>query len=74
MLDRGWRIGGYHLGFRMVGRTRIDALQLLRELKRILSGLSADWQAVTFGEGVAGWLNFPAPLRENDLEAQVAAL
>lgn len=74
MLDRGWRISGYHLGFRMVGRTRIDALQLLRELKRHLSGLSADWQAVTFGGGVAGWLNFPAPLTQNDLEDQVAIL
>ncbi|MFF5793863.1 PucR family transcriptional regulator [Paeniglutamicibacter sp. NPDC012692] len=74
MLDRGWPISGYHLGFRMIGRTRIDSLQLLRELKRHLAGLSADWRAVTFGGGVAGWLNFPAPLTQNNLEARVAAL
>ena len=56
MLARGWRVSGYHLGFRMVGRGRVDPLELLRLLTSKLALLSVDSHATTRGAGVIGWL------------------
>lgn len=56
MLARGWRVSGYHLGFRMVGRGRVDPMELLRLLTSKLALLPVDSHATTRGAGVTGWL------------------
>ena len=56
MLARGWRVSGYHVGFRMVGRGRVDPLELLRFLTSRLAQLPVDSHATTRGAGVTGWL------------------
>lgn len=70
MAERGWRTGGYHLGVRMVGRARLDALELLRAVARELGGLGADAHATTSGRGVTAWLSFPE--RPTPVEAERA--
>lgn len=74
MIERGWRTGGVHLGFRIIGRGRIDALALLRVVKAELSGLAIDSHATTSGGGVSGWLTFGAEPPPPELERWVAAL
>ena len=56
MLARGWRVSGHHLGFRMIGRGRVDSLELLRFLTSRLALLPVDTHATTRGAGVTGWL------------------
>jgi hypothetical protein len=74
MLERGWRTTGYHLGFRTVGRSRVDALQLLRFVKGALGTIAADSNATTSGRGVSGWLTFSEPPSPPQIEGFVAAL
>jgi hypothetical protein len=74
MFDRGWRTSGHHLGFRIVGRTRVDTFQLLRFVTRELAALPMDSHAATTGSGLIGWLSFAAPQSPGDIEAHVAAL
>ncbi|MGN6752536.1 MAG: PucR family transcriptional regulator [Intrasporangium sp.] len=76
MLAHGWRTSGYHLGFRMVGRGRLDQLELLRFVTSRLTHVPADSHAATRGGGVTGWLTFtetPSPAviarRVQDLHA-----
>lgn len=64
MTSRGWRTSGYHLGFRIVGRGRLDALELLRFVSKQLGPIPVDTHATTRGAGVSGWLTFaeaPSP-------------
>lgn len=64
MAARGWRTGGHHLGFRMIGRGRVDPLQLVRFVTAHLGALPTDSHATTRGAGVTGWLTFseaPSP-------------
>lgn len=58
MIARGWRTSGYHLGFRMIGRPRLDPLELLRFITTRLGSLPVDSHATTRGGGVTGWLSF----------------
>jgi hypothetical protein len=58
MLTRGWRTNGHHLGFRIVPRGRVDALELLRFVTSQLAVLPVDSHATTRGAGVTGWLTF----------------
>lgn len=74
MLERGWRTTGYHLGFRIIGRTRIDAFQLLRFVTRELGSIAADSHATTSGRGVTGWLTFIEPPTAQQVESHVTAL
>jgi|GEM_PF-524759 len=74
MLDRGWRTAGYHLGFRIVGRTRVDTFQLLRFVTRELAAVPADSHVVTSGRGVTGWLSFAAPPAPSQVDGAVSAL
>lgn len=74
MQVRGWRMSGYHLAFRVTGRSHIDTFQLLRAMKQELTEIAADSHAVTSGRGVIGWLSFPSPPVPRELEAQVARL
>ncbi|NEN04984.1 PucR family transcriptional regulator [Diaminobutyricibacter tongyongensis] len=74
MLDRGWRTTGYHLGFRVIGRTRVDTFQLLRFVTRELAALPVDSHAATSGRGVTGWLSFSAPPAPSQVENYVTAL
>ncbi|UAJ80778.1 helix-turn-helix domain-containing protein [Leifsonia sp. ZF2019] len=74
MLERGWRTTGYHLGFRLIGRTRLDTLQLLRFVSRELTALPVDSHAATSGRGVTGWLSFTAPPSPSRVEENVRAL
>ena len=74
MLDRGWRTTGYHLGFRIIGRTRVDTFQLLRFVTHELAELPVDSHAATSGRGVTGWLSFSAPPAPSQVENYVTAL
>ncbi|CAM5468037.1 PucR family transcriptional regulator [Leifsonia shinshuensis] len=74
MLERGWRSSGYHLGFRLVGRSRVDTLQLLRFVTSELTALPADSHAATSGRGITGWLSFAAPPAPSRVEDSVRAL
>lgn len=74
MLERGWRTTGYHLGFRLAGRSRVDTLQLLRLVARELTALPVDSHAATSGRGVTGWLSFTAPPPPSRVEESVRAL
>ena len=61
MKARGWRTNGYHLGFRIVGRGRLDPLELLRFVTSLLTRIPVDSHATTRGGGVSGWLTFAEP-------------
>jgi purine catabolism regulator len=74
MLERGWRTTGYHLAFRTVGRSRVDALQLLRFVTSALGRIAADSHATTSGRGVSGWLTFTEPPPPSQVERYVGAL
>lgn len=74
MLERGWRTTGYHLGFRLVGRGRVDTFQLLRLVTRELSALPVHSHAATRGRGVTGWFSFVTPPAPGRVEESVAAL
>lgn len=77
MAERGWRTGGHHLALRMVGRARLDALELLRAVARGLSSLGADAHATTSGRGVTAWLSFterPTPVEAERAIANVRKL
>ena len=74
MLERGWRTSGYHLGFRLVGRSRLDAYQLLRFVTGALGAVDADTHVTTAGRGVSGWATFAEPPTPDRIEVVVAAL
>lgn len=74
MFDRGWRTTGYHLAFRIVGRSRLDALQLLRFVSGELGRISVDSHATTSGSGVSGWLTFSEPPASPQVVRHVASL
>ncbi|GAB3261436.1 PucR family transcriptional regulator [Arthrobacter pigmenti] len=74
MQDRGWRTGGYHVAFRVTGRSHLDTFQLLRMMKQELAEIKTDSHAVISGRGVTGWLRFQGPPVPQDLEAQVTRL
>lgn len=74
MLERGWRTTGYHLAFRLVGRTRVDTFQLLRYVTGALGAIPADSHATTSGRGVSGWLTFSEPPTPEQIESHIAAL
>ncbi len=74
MLERGWRTTGYHLAFRIVGRSRVDALQLLRLVTSELRRMSIDSHATTTGRGVSGWLTFSEPPAASQVERYVASV
>ncbi|WP_245851882.1 PucR family transcriptional regulator [Mobilicoccus massiliensis] len=64
LVERGWRTAGWHLGVRVVGRGRLDGLELARVVTERLLALPADSHASVLGEGVSGWLTFtrrPSP-------------
>lgn len=74
MLDRGWRSSGYHLGFRMIGRGRLEPLELLRFVTRELADWPIDSHATTRGRGVSGWLTFVQQPSAAELENYVTRL
>lgn len=74
MLERGWRTTGFHLAFRIVGRSRVDALQLLRFVTGGLGRIAVDSHATTSGRGVSGWLTFAEPPPPSQVEHYVGAL
>lgn len=74
MLARGWRVSGYHMGFRVVGRGRVDPLELLRFLTSRLAGFSVDSHATTRGAGVTGWLTFAHPPGPSQLALHIREL
>lgn len=74
MTERGWRTVGYHIGIRVVGRSRVHPLQLLRVVIRGLAGFPADCHAATSGRGVIGWISFAERPRTDTVETVTAAL
>ncbi|WP_284303152.1 PucR family transcriptional regulator [Mobilicoccus caccae] len=55
---RGWRVHGWHLGFRVQSRARVDPLDLLRRVRPWLHSLPVETHATTRGRGVTGWFTF----------------
>lgn len=74
MGERGWRTSGYHLGFRVMGRGRVNALQLLRIVAGLLGDVAADSHVATSGRGVTGWLSFAHRPPAGAVEEMIAAL
>lgn len=74
MRDRGWNTDGYHLAFRVTGRSRVDTFQLLKLVKLELTDLAATSHAVTSGRGVTGWLSFASQPVPRELDAKIAEL
>lgn len=74
MLERGWRTTGYHLAFRMIGRSRLEPFQLLRLVSPELGRITAASHATTSGRGVTGWLTFTEPPSPEQTERFVSAL
>ncbi|WP_022885714.1 PucR family transcriptional regulator [Glaciibacter superstes] len=74
LLDHGWRTAGFHLGFRILGRTRLDSFQLLRFVTQQLGQLAVDSHATMTGRGVTGWLTFTESQSPRQLEQHVFSL
>ena len=74
MFDRGWRTTGFHVGFRIIGRTRVDTFQLLRFVTRELAALPGRFHAATSGRGITGWASFTSPPPPGVVEELVASL
>jgi hypothetical protein len=74
MLERGWRTAGYHLGFRIVGRSRLDPFPLVRTVAGELGSIDAEAHVTSAGRGVSGWLTFPVPPDQRQLAGYVEAL
>ena len=74
LIDRGWQISGYHLGFRIARRSRVDTFQLLRRLKQDFATVPVACFMARIGSGVSGWLNFNEPLTQRQIEGHVTML
>ncbi|MFC7456271.1 PucR family transcriptional regulator [Brachybacterium sp. GCM10030267] len=74
MAERGWRTSGYHLGFRVVGRSRVITSDLLRRSIAALGELEIESHVTTMGQGVTGWLRFPTRPAPAEVDHQVRAL
>lgn len=74
MLERGWGTTGYHLAFRIIGRTRIDTLQLLRFVTRNFGTVASHAHATTSGRGVSGWHTFAEMPTAQQVETYFATL
>ncbi|CAM3617448.1 PucR family transcriptional regulator [Isoptericola cucumis] len=74
MRERGWRTSGFHVGFRMLARGRLDPFELVRAVRRELGRLPVDSHVTTRGRGVLGWLTFADRPSPTDLERRIAAL
>lgn len=74
MVERGWRTAGHHLGFRVIGRTRVDGLALLRAVGTALTALGIESHASIQGRGVTAWLRFTPPPSPRQLERHVHQL
>lgn len=74
MTERGWRTTGFHLGFRMVGRTRLDPRELLRAVTAGLGEIEVEAHATTMGRGVVGWMRFVERPDPAELDRQVRRL
>lgn len=58
LIARGWRLDGWHLGLRTVGRRPIDTAPLAQAIVRmpVRPGLSV--QVAALGDGVHAWVSF----------------
>lgn len=74
MRSRRWATGGYHLGFQLTGRGRVDQLELLRLVNGELAKLDLDTHATTRGTGVVGWLTFSETPDRSAVTRQVRAV
>lgn len=72
MLERGWNAAGFHIGFRMIGRTRLDTLSLLRFVTRTLADRPGAFHAVISGQGITGWSTSAVPPTPDVVERAVA--
>ncbi|GAA4670419.1 helix-turn-helix domain-containing protein [Amycolatopsis dongchuanensis] len=56
--DAGWRLGGWHIGFRLGVSSTVDVVARTREVVRALG--ADDTVVVEHGEGWTGWLTLDA--------------
>ena len=71
MADRGWETSGFHLGFRMVGRTRVDTFALLRSVTGELAGQPGTFRTAVSGSGLTGWASFAGHPEPGEVERVV---
>lgn len=74
MTERGWRTSGHHLGFRVIGRTRVDGFALLRAVTTALAALGVESHATVQGRGVTAWLRFVPSATPRELERHIHQL
>lgn len=74
MLERGWRTSGWHMAFRVTGRTFVDPLVILRAVRAELSSLPGEATATVRGAGVTGWLTFPEQPSPVEMERVIGRL
>lgn len=74
MLERGWGTTGYHLAFCIIGRTRLDTLQLLRLVAQNLGTATSHSYATTSGRGVSGWRTFAEMPTLQQVELHITTL
>lgn len=70
MRARGWRTSGHHVGFRVLGRGRLDPFALLQVVNARLATIPLDSHATTRGGGVIGWVTFaetPSPKQASEV-------
>lgn len=66
--ERGWRLGGHHLALHVVGRQRIDPIDLLRVVTAETSALGPSLRSVVRDDGVAVWVSWPEAPSVTELE------
>jgi len=74
MTERGWRTSGYHLGFQVTPRSRVEPIQLLRAVWHELSSISIEAHATLAGQSVLGWMSFFEPPSSKHTEEIAATL
>src|SRR5699024_7912445 len=77
MRARGWRTSGHHIGFRVLGRGRLDAFALLQVVNARLASIPLDSHATTRGGGVVGWVSFteaPTPQQVSEVAQDLLEL
>ncbi|HEX3790825.1 MAG TPA: helix-turn-helix domain-containing protein [Pseudonocardiaceae bacterium] len=74
--DAGWRLGGWHVGFRIGARATVDTVARGQEVIRSLGGHGVDATVVEHGDGWTAWVTFgqePTAERVQELAARLRA-
>jgi hypothetical protein len=56
--DMGWRLGGWHVGFRIRATVSVDSVARAPEVLKVLAAQGIDAVVVEQGDGWSGWTTF----------------